>query len=181
MVAGQASLNSAAVPLLATRFFFPPLPAVRVFRPRLMDLLAKGNLLPVTLVSAPPGFGKSSLLIEWSHSQPEQKTGWLSLEPTDQGWRLFFRYLVAAWQRIFPQAGHTALAELSAPSSPNRETLANMLLNDLLTSLETDEASHALLVLDDYHYIESAAIHETMIYLVEHLPPRCHLALLTRA
>jgi LuxR family maltose regulon positive regulatory protein len=106
---------------------------------------------------------------------------WLSLEPSDQDWSLFFRYLVAAWQRIFPHVGETALAELNAPPSINKEFLLNLLLNDLLAATDGAGTVDALLVLDDYHRIESAAIHETVANLVEHLPPHCHLALLTRA
>ena len=173
--------NYLTAPLLATRFFLPQLPSTSVSRPCLMDRLEQGMQVPLTLISAPPGFGKSSLVSQWIHNQADMRAGWLSLEPSDQDWSLFFRYLVAAWQHIFPHVGETALAELNTPPSINKEFLLNLLLNDLLTAIDGAGSGDALLVLDDYHRIESAAIHETVANLVEHLPPHCHLALLTRA
>lgn len=175
------SPKSAMMPLLETRFFLPSLPPTWIPRPRLIETLKMGLHFPVILVSAPPGFGKSSILVDFIQGRADLKTGWLSVEPSDGEWSLFFRYLVAAWQRIFPQAGSSALAELNASSSPNREGLVNQLLNDLLAGQEQAGESHALLILDDYHRIETPAIHETVAYLVEHLPLRCHLALITRA
>jgi LuxR family maltose regulon positive regulatory protein len=109
------------------------------------------------------------------------KAGWLSLEPSDQDWGHFFRYLVAAWQHIFQHAGDGALAELNASPSIGKDMLLNLLLNDLLAAQDGAGREHGVLVLDDYHRIETAAIHETIVYLAEHLPPHCHLALLTRA
>lgn len=76
-----------------------------VERFRLEERLKQGLQVPLTLISAPPGFGKSSLVSQWIHNQAELKAGWLSLEPSDQDWGLFFRYLVASWQRVFPQVG----------------------------------------------------------------------------
>jgi LuxR family maltose regulon positive regulatory protein len=181
MVAEQAYPNTAVAPLLATRFFLPQLPSALIVRPRLLDQLEQVVQVPITLISAPPGFGKSSLVSQWLHSQANVKASWLSLEPSDQDWSLFFRYLVAAWQRIFPQVGNTALAEWRASPSMRRETGIDLLLNDILASQESCSIDHSLLVLDDYHRIESAEIHETTAYLVEHLPPGCHLVLLTRA
>ncbi len=177
----QTSLNDVQLPLLATRFFLPLSPIACVSRPRLMDCLEEGLQVPITLVSAPPGFGKSVLLSEWIRQRVGLRAAWLSLEPSDHDWGLFFRYMVTAWQHIFPNAGEAALAELNAFPSPNRVALTNLLLNDLLAGQSITGADHSLLVLDDYHRIESAAIHETIAYLIEHLPPHCHLVLLTRA
>jgi LuxR family transcriptional regulator, maltose regulon positive regulatory protein len=168
-------------PLLATRFFMPRLPAACVPRPRLMNHLEKIMQVPVVLVSAPPGFGKSSLLSEWIHNRAGLHIAWLSLESSDQDWGLFFRYLIAAWQHIFPKAGEAALAEMNAFPSQAKEALTNMLLNDLLAGQDSTGADHSVLVLDDYHLIDSAAIHDSVAYLIEHLPPFCHLVLLTRS
>ncbi|RPI32828.1 MAG: hypothetical protein EHM70_07930, partial [Chloroflexota bacterium] len=181
MEAERTYPDDLAVPLLATRFFLPQLPSASVPRPRLMKRLDQGMRVPLTLISAPPGFGKSSLVSQWIHDRAGMNAGWLSLEPSDQDWSVFFRYLVSAWQRIFPQVGDTALAQLNAPSPIRKEFLLNLLLNDLLVAIDSAGTGDALLVLDDYHRIESAAVHETVAYLVEHLPPYCHLALLTRA
>jgi LuxR family transcriptional regulator, maltose regulon positive regulatory protein len=172
---------SPPAPLLATRFFAPSLPPSLVSRPRLLERLKQAMRVPLTLISAPPGFGKSSLISQWIHDQVNLNTGWLSLEPSDQDWGHFFRYLVAAWQRIYPHAGEEALAELNGSASIGKEMLLNLLLNDLLAPQPGVGRAHGLLVLDDYHRVESAAIHETIVYIVEHLPPHCHLALLTRA
>jgi LuxR family transcriptional regulator, maltose regulon positive regulatory protein len=152
-----------------------------VSRSRLLERLKQALLAPLTLISAPPGFGKSSLTSQWIHDPVNLKAGWLSLEPSDQDWELFFRYLVAAWQRIYPQIGEEALAELNGSPSIGKEILLNLLLNDLLAAQNRTGTEHGVLVLDDYHRIETTAIHETIVYLVEHLPPHCHLVLLTRA
>jgi LuxR family maltose regulon positive regulatory protein len=147
----------------------------------LQERLKQAMRVPLTLISAPPGFGKSSLISQWIHDQEDLKAGWLSLEPSDQDWELFFRYLVAAWQRIYPHAGEEALAELNASPSIIKERLLNLLLNDLLAAQDGAGRAHGALVLDDYHRIETSAIHETIVYIVEHLPPHCHLILVTRA
>jgi ATP/maltotriose-dependent transcriptional regulator MalT len=175
------SHSSLSVPLLATRFFMPPLPSAYVSRQRLMDVLDQGLQRPLILISAPPGFGKSMLLCNWIHSRPGLKTGWLCIEPSDQDWGMFFRYLVAAWQHIFPTAGEMALAELNASTSLDKQTLTNLLLNDLVSVCKGEGNHQVVLVLDDYHNIASIAIQETVAYLVEHLLPNCHLVLLTRA
>jgi LuxR family maltose regulon positive regulatory protein len=181
MAAENLPPGNLAVPLLATRFFIPQVAPASVQRPRLMDCLEGALQVPLTLISAPPGFGKSSLVGQWIHRQTETRFAWLSLEPSDQDWSLFFRYLVTAWQHFFPQAGETALGRLNDPPPQQRETLLNLLINDLSAALEAAGSAHALLVLDDYQRIETVAIHETVVYLVEHLPPRGHLVLLTRA
>jgi LuxR family maltose regulon positive regulatory protein len=167
-------------PLLATRFFPPRLPAERILRLRLLARLDEGLTLPFLLISASAGCGKSLLVSEWVHIRPGLRAGWLSLERSENDWPRFFRYLVAAWQRIIPHAGETALAELDSSPSPQAGRLVSYLLNDLQAGQETLEGVHALLVLDDYHCVEASAIHETVAYLVEHLPPSCHIALITR-
>jgi LuxR family transcriptional regulator, maltose regulon positive regulatory protein len=146
-----------------------------------MDRLDQGLQAPVILVSAPPGFGKSTLLSDWIKSRVDLHAAWLSLETSDHDWELFIRYLITAWQHIFPDAGEAALAELNAFSSPNPIALTNLLLNDLLAGQDAPGSEHSILVLDDYHRIESTSIHDTVAYLIEHLPPLCHLVLLTRA
>ena len=101
-----------SVPLLATRFFLPPLPAVYISRPRLFEQLELGLHFPLMLISAAAGSGKTSLVSDWIHNQPDLNVCWLSLESLDNDWVRFFRYLVTAWQKIFPQAGETALVDL---------------------------------------------------------------------
>ncbi len=176
-----ASQKPMAYPLLATRFFLPALPTACVPRPRLMERLMQSLHVPLTLISAPPGFGKSALISQWIHDQHNLKAGWLSLEPSDADFGLFFRYLVAAWQRIFPQVGEAALANGRKMLPIRKEILLDLLLNDITDLPGKVRNRSCLLVLDDYHRIETTEIHETVSYLVEHLPPGCHLVLLTRA
>jgi LuxR family maltose regulon positive regulatory protein len=146
-----------------------------------MDCLDLGLQAPVTLVSAPPGFGKSTLLSDWIKNRADLHAAWLSLETSDHDWELFFRYLITAWQQILPNVGGTAQAEINTFHSPDPLALTNLLLNDLLAGQEAAGSEHFLLVLDDYHRIEAPSIHKTVAYLIEHLPPLCHLVLLTRA
>jgi LuxR family transcriptional regulator, maltose regulon positive regulatory protein len=178
-------------PLLTTRFFPPPLPEGRVLRPRLCSRLECGLKAPLTLISAPAGFGKSTLVADWIHSRATDyasarrgdkaavrvRATWLSLEASENDWGHFFRYFIAAWQAIYPGVGQTALAEPLTPDIP-REILLNALLNDLV---EMSTGNEAMLVLDDYHRIETLAVHEALAYFVEHAPPGCHLLLLSRA
>lgn len=181
MPAVPVSPNSLTHALLATRFFVPPLPAAWLPRLRLLERLQAATEVPVTLVSASPGFGKSSMVSEWIHSQPGLRVSWLSLEASDNEWGRFFRYLVGAWQRLVPQAGEDALAELNFSAPQDHEGQLNVLLNDLATGDAAGPSAPAVLVLDDYHCIKATEIHEAVQYLVEHLPPACHLILITRS
>jgi LuxR family transcriptional regulator, maltose regulon positive regulatory protein len=181
MISERTPSDFLSMPLLATRFFLPPRPAGWISRPRLTALLDGGLERRLILVSAPPGFGKSTVCGEWIRSHTALNAAWVSLESSDQDWGLFFRYLVTAWQQVFPQAGQAALAELTVSTLPRQEALNNLLLNDLLSASQKDGAQGSVLVLDDYHQVNSSAVHETVAYLVEHLPPGCHLVLLTRA
>jgi LuxR family maltose regulon positive regulatory protein len=166
--------------LLETRFFAPPLPPARISRPRLLKQLESGLQLPVTLISASAGFGKSLLASEWLASNADLRAVWLSLEKADNEWTRFFHYLVAAWQHIYPHVGETSLAELNDSLAFNAQNLVDALISDLLSSQETDQAHPTVLVLDDYQHIENPAIHQTITYLVEHLPPHSHIILITR-
>lgn len=174
-------------PLLQIRFYPPPPGKKRVLRERLFERLDREALAhPLTLISAPAGFGKSSLVSEWLHQAKGDglSAGWLTLEPGDNDPQRFLRYLAAAWQRIYPEVGGSILAELAASPAIHSETLVNTLLNELLATGEvggeTGRAAHALLALDDYQRIENPAIHALLAYLIEHLPAHCHIALLTR-
>lgn len=177
----MATRSTASMPLLATRFYPPPLTAHWVRRQRLLERLDQCLHVPVTLISAPAGFGKSTLLSEWIRTQSAVQTSWLSLEVGDNHWSRFFHYLTAALQKIVPQAGESALNEVGAtPASP--EASLTLLLNDLSTALSVSaHQANALLVLDDVHLIDSPTVHTGLTFLCEHLPPQLHLALLTRS
>src|SRR3972149_3959089 len=168
----MATESAASAPLLATRFYPPPLAAHRVTRQRLLGYLDHCLQVPVTLISAPAGFGKSTLLSEWIQTQPSLQTSWLSLEVEDNEWPRFFHYLITALQKFCPKAGESALNEMGA-SQAAPDLSVTWLLNNLTTSLSGSESSTpALLVLDDLHHINSSKIHAGLTFLCEHLPPQ---------
>ena len=165
-------------PLLLTKLSVPLARPSLVSRPRLSQRLREGLGCKLTLVSAPAGFGKTTLLSVWlaASSGDDRCAVWLSLDAADNDQARFWRYFIAAVDRLRPGAGDAALMLLRSPQAPPIETVLTTLLNGL-TGLEAD----AVLVLDDYHLIESRAIHEALTFLIEHLPPRFHLVIATRA
>ncbi len=172
-----AEFAMSAAPLLETKLHVPRRRRGVVRRPRLNSRLVGRDLPALTLVSAPAGFGKTTLLVEWfaDSTDNEASTAWLSLDASDNDPAQFCSYLVAAVQMIAPEVGETALSVLrSSPSAV--ETAVAMLLNDLESIAES-----VVVVLDDYHVIESAELHDAMAFLLEHLPPHVHLVLATRA
>lgn len=168
-----------AFPLLSTKLNLPPRRPSLVSRPRLLrqlDLsLLPGNRL--TILSAPAGFGKTSLVIDWltSLGQSSISLAWLSLDEADNDLARFLRYLVAALQKVQPELGLTSLASLDLPQPPPPESLMVPLINDLV-SVPGD----LVLVLDDYQVINNLPIHQAVGYLVEHQPAQFHLLLTTR-
>ncbi|MEV0285403.1 LuxR C-terminal-related transcriptional regulator [Kribbella sp. NPDC050820] len=158
-----------STPVLATKLFPPAKRPEVVARARLADRL-DSTLRPghrLTLVSAPPGFGKTTLLSEWARTQ--ERVGWLSLDEGDNAPARFMAHLSAALSRIGldldPDALNTA--------SPQAALIA--IVNEL-----TQRPDHALLVLDDYHVIEAPEVHEAMTFLLDHAPDHLHLLVATR-
>ena len=163
-------------PLIETKFSIPPARPNLVVRARLNGLLEAGARLPLLLVSAPPGFGKTTLVAAWLHGHlHEAACGWLSLDEADNQPVTFWRYLAAAVQHTQPGLGETAQAMLASSQSPALETVATMLINEL-AALRTP----LILVMDDYHIIRSKEIHASLNFLLDHLPNNVHLALLSR-
>ena len=173
-------------PLLATKLY-RPLPSPNLVpRPRLLNLL-QGNLeqaggftRKLTLVSAPAGYGKTTLVAEWlDHWEKEtgsaQRIAWLSLDEGDNDPTLFLQYVIAALKRVNEKIGITSLAMLQSPQAPPVQIILTPLINDLdaLTA-------PAILALDDYHIPSTPVIHQMIAFLLEHLPPQLHLVLLTR-
>ncbi|HYO44991.1 MAG TPA: LuxR C-terminal-related transcriptional regulator [Candidatus Limnocylindrales bacterium] len=163
-------------PLLATKLFIPSPRRSLVPRPRLIHRLdaglAAGHRL--TLVSAPAGFGKTTLVGEWV-AGCGRPTAWLSLDEGDSDPGRFLAYLIAALQTVAPGAGAGALAMLGSPQPPPLEGPLTALLNDLV-AIEGD----VVLVLDDYHAVEAGPVDDALVFLVEHLPSRIHLVVATR-
>jgi LuxR family maltose regulon positive regulatory protein len=164
-------------PLLETKLYVPTLRRGLVARPRLSERLSHGAQSKLSLISAPAGFGKTTLLTEWLAATPaeERSTAWLSLDPSDNQAASFWPYLIAALRTVAPEVGATALALLESPQPPIEAVLAT-LLNEL-TALPND----FVLVLDDYHAIDAREIQDGMAFLLEHLPPHMHLVIATRA
>ena len=163
--------------LISTKLYFPPSRLVITSRPRLVERLAEGLHGPLTLLSAPVGSGKTTLLSEW-RAGPGANTpvAWLSLDAADNDPLRFFHYLLAALEPLKPALAQEIQPLLQSNDSQNVEAILILLVN-ILSALPQD----FLLVLDDYHIISANAIHDAMAFLLDHLPPAMHIALLTRA
>jgi LuxR family maltose regulon positive regulatory protein len=164
--------------LLQTKVYVPRPRRGSVPRPRLSERLDRGvEESGLILVSAPAGFGKTTLLAEWLATRPADTSSaaWLSLDSTDNDPALFWSYVIAALQTAVPGLGARALAVLESPQPPVDAVIAT-LLNEL-----SAVTHNVVLVLDDYHVIEAQAVQEGMAFLVEHLPPPLHLVIATRA
>ena len=161
-------------PVLKTKLYVPTLRPQLVRRMRLIEILQAGLERRLTLVSAPAGFGKTTLICAWIR-ECEQPAAWLSLEDSDNDPVRFLRYLIAALQTIDPQVGQTVQPLLGSPQPRASESLVTLLINDLATLAEP-----FILVLDDYHTIQLPAIHRAVEFLVGHQPPQMHLLLSTR-
>jgi LuxR family maltose regulon positive regulatory protein len=174
-----------AIPLLETKLYVPPLrpDAQRVSRPRLVARLGEG-LRPgckLTLLSAPAGFGKTTLLSEWvAGLGTRARVAWVSLDEGDDDVLRFWSYAIAALQTLDPAIGQTAMGALQASQAqpPPLEPLLVSLVNDI-TTLLSGERPHVL-VLDDYHVLEAEAIHESLNDLLDHLPPVLRLVVASR-
>src|SRR5919199_1811962 len=163
-----------APPILATKLYLPPPRPNLVVRPRLIARLNDGLRHKLTLISAPAGFGKTTLLSAWVAGRAES-TAWLSLDEGDSDPIRFLTYVVAAVQSIAPTIGAEVMAALQSSQPPPTETLLTALLNDLATI-----PGQVVLVLDDYHLIDARAVDTALSFLLEHLPAQLHLVLATR-
>jgi len=164
-------------PILTTKLYIPPLPPKVVVRTRLLERLDEGlsEGSKLSLISAPAGFGKTTLVSEWLASG-KRPTAWLSLDEGDSDPTRFLIYLVSALQTIAPKLGEGAMEVLQASQSqPPTEAILIALLNEITTV-----PNPFLLVLDDYHVIDSRAVDQALTFFVEHLPPRMHLVITTR-
>ncbi len=163
-------------PVLATKLYIPPSRRSVVLRPRLVERLneglAAGNKL--TLVSAPAGSGKTTLIGEWV-AGCGRAAAWLSLDEGDSDPSRFLTYLIAALQAVAPGIGDGVLTVLSSPQPPPLESTLTALLNDI-SAIPSD----VVLVLDDYHVLDARPVDEALAFLVEHLPPQLHLVIATR-
>jgi LuxR family maltose regulon positive regulatory protein len=169
-------------PILATKLYIPPPRSKIVPRPRLIEQLNEGMHCKLTLISAPAGFGKTTLVSEWI-AGCGRPVAWLSLDEGDNDPIRFLIYLVSALQTlalskvegIDANIGAGVLRTLQSPQPPSIESILTALLNEI-----TAIPKHFILVLDDYHVIDSKPVDEALTFLLEHLPPRMHLVIATR-
>jgi len=162
-------------PLLSTKLYIPPIRSEFVARPRLIEQLNKGAARKLTLISAPAGFGKSTLLSEWviNYSLP---VAWLTLDSSDNEVNRFLDYLIAALQTIKFDFGKPFQALLRSPQSIPVDSMLTPMINEI-----AEIEPSAVLVLDDFHHIEDSTIHEVLNFLIAHFPPNIHLVIASRS
>lgn len=170
----MASPASQPLPLLTTKLFVPRTRQQIVVRQHLLQTLDAGLQRKLTLVSAPAGFGKTTLLGAWARAE-QRNAAWLSLDAGDSDPVRFLAYIVTALQSVLPAAGTNAANALQWPQQSSVELVLTSLLNDLSAL-----ADQVVLILDDYHLIDSTAVDDALAFLVEHLPPQLHLVISTR-
>lgn len=163
--------------LLETKLHVPPLRPNVVPRPRLVEQLSAGLKGPLTLISAPAGYGKTTLIGEWRAGPGKDVLfGWLSLDPGDDDPARFWLYFFSAMNTIREGLVDDALSLFGSYQLPPIDTLLTTLINDLGRF-----SQHAVLVLDDVHFITTTEVHEMLAFLLDHLPQQMHLVILTRA
>ncbi|MEJ2100015.1 MAG: AAA family ATPase [Desulfobacterales bacterium] len=176
--------------LLATKLFIPPTRPELVLRQRLIEQLNAGLYLnqgfgrKLTLISAPAGYGKTTLVSEWvdqmrldgaNDKQDLPRIAWFSLDEGDSDPARFLTYFIAALNQGEAPLGEDALGMLQSPQPLRTEAILTSLINEIVAASDS-----ILLVLDDYHSIDSSQIDEALTFLLERLPPSMHLALATR-
>ena len=160
---------------LATKVRIPPQPPHAVIRTRLTEALERA--VPdykLILLSAPAGYGKSTLLTQWAHSS-RFPIAWLSISEEDDDAERFLRYLLTAWEEAQPGVKDSRLGMLLGSSSPDTEAVLSAFIN-----VANGIADHVVFVLDDYHLIDDSAIHQALTFLLDHLPPSLHFVVAGR-
>jgi LuxR family maltose regulon positive regulatory protein len=163
-----------ALSILATKLYIPQPRSKIVPRTRLIDRLNKGLEGKLTLISAPAGFGKTTLVSEWV-AVCGRPVAWLSLDEGDNDPTRFLTYLIAALQTIAVDIGASVLPMLLSPQPPSSESILTSLLNEIVTIPDP-----FFLVLDDFHVIDAKPVENTLVFMIEHLPLQVHLVIATR-
>jgi LuxR family transcriptional regulator, maltose regulon positive regulatory protein len=168
-------------PLLETKLYLPRPRAGLVPRPRLSEQLDRGAGGRLLLVSAPAGFGKTTMLAEWLATAPAglgegRAAAWLSLDRDDNNPTSFWTYLIAALRTVAPGVGASELTLLASHQPPPIHLVLTTLLNDLGAT-----GYDIVLVLDDYHLIDSHDVQDAMTFMLDHMPPRLHVVIASRA
>ena len=167
-----------AGPLLETKLFVPRPPRGLVARPRLIERLRRGAESKLTLIAAPAGFGKTTLVADWLAGAPGGARGvaWLSLDQADNEPGTFWTYVITALRTVAPGAGARSLGMLHAPQPAAIETVLTTLLNEISAA-----PNDIVLVLDDHHLVDAHEVQTGLAFLLEHLPAQVHLLIATRA
>jgi LuxR family transcriptional regulator, maltose regulon positive regulatory protein len=172
----RKEINLEAAQLLYTKLHVPSVRLQVITRPRLIQQLNAGlqRMGGVTLVSAPAGFGKTTLVCEWL-TGAARPAAWISLDEGDNDISRFLIYLSAALRTIMPDIGADVLRAFSQRQSPSTESVLITLLNEV-----TARSENFILVLDDYHTTDSKTVNNALTFLLEHMPPQMHLVITTR-
>ena len=170
-----------AIPLLSTKFNIPSSGRSLVHRQRLMQLLDDGinQDIPIILVSAPAGYGKTTVISDWinlSSVIDRKRVAWLTLEKSDNYLVGFLTYFISAIQQVVPDFGVEILKTIQTHKSQSPEILATLLINQINAS-----SQKIYLVVDDYHLLSASAIHLFMTFLIDHLPPQLCLIIISRS
>lgn len=160
--------------ILATKLYVPKCPAHLIKRERLIEKMNRTLACKLTVVSAPAGFGKSTLLSDWVE-QIEAPVSWVSLDNGENDVIRFWSYVIAALQGIRPGVGTQASALLKSALNPSLENVIAVLVNDLVAI-----GDHFVLVLDDYHLIKAQEIHQSLHYFVQRSPVHMHICIASR-
>jgi len=182
LAVGRAPAAALPTDLLATKLFVPPARANLIVRPRLFERVEAGLRDKLTLIAAPAGFGKTTLLSAWRATAAGSALlfGWVSLDRADNDPLRFWSYVITALDTLAPGVGTTALALLQSPQPPPIEHILTSVLNAFSAAYAVQPVRDVALVLDDYHVITAPAIHNALALLLEYLPPQLHLVILTR-
>jgi LuxR family maltose regulon positive regulatory protein len=177
-----------STPILTTKLYIPPPGTNLVSRSRLIETLNQGLARNLTVISAPAGFGKTTLLSDWLYTKDEggkmkgekenlhpSKVAWLSLDESDNDPAEFLTYVIAACQQIDTDIGRDILTTLQTSAASPTETMLVMLINDIARA-----GQDFILVLDDYHVIKEPAVHHALNFLLNHFPPGMHLVIAGR-
>lgn len=189
-------------PILKTKLYVPLPPLRAASRPRLIETLNRGKHHKLTLISAPAGFGKTTLVSEWV-AEARRPVAWLSLDEGDSVLTRFLTYLIAALQTlalsgvrmpnavegVTPNLGQGVLDALESSQPPSIEPILTALLNEIATipdnpstafDYERRSGQGFILVLDDYHLVDARSVDDALTFLLEHMPPQMHLVITTR-
>ena len=161
--------------LLRTKLYVPPLQSAWISRSRLAERVDEGFERKLTLISAPAGFGKTTLLVDWVNKH-EKPVAWFSVDKGDDDPVRFLIYVILGLQGLEAGTGEAALMMLQSPQPPPIESILINLINDVI-HIQTDFA----LIVDDYHLIDAKPIHEMIAFLLENLPGEMHMIIATRS